>query len=159
MSLLSGMDHDVERQLFLAFKGLKSVKLLKFSKFKIKTKNTNLHANRTDERPFRVVALLVARQVVLAFERGVANIANKPTLQVVPNQMLLEQFPLRVGHLALGTQEQRAAVQCGSYLDLTRFRSWLALLWGLFLLFLFLLVAGGTVGRGAVYRTGTGGGS
>lgn len=107
------------------------------------------------------MALFVACQVVLSFERGVANIANESSFQVVSDQMLLQELPLRVGHLALGTQEQRAAVQSRAHLNLSRLWAGFALLRWLLLLFLFLLFrpAGAVGGGGSIDRSGAGGGA
>lgn len=106
------------------------------------------------------MALLVACQVVLSFERGVADVTNEPTFQVVPDQVLLQQFPLRVGHLTLGTQEQRTTVQRRSDLDFSRLGAGLSLLrWLLLLLLLFLFGSTGGAGGcgGSIDRAGTGG--
>lgn len=85
------------------------------------------------------MTLFVAGQVVLTFERGVAYVANESAFQVVSDEVLFQQFPLRVGHLAFGTEEQGTAVQSRSDLDFSRFGTWLPLLRWLLLLFLLLL--------------------
>lgn len=63
VSLLPGMDDKVQRQLLLPLE--------------------RLQADRADERPLRIVALLVAGQVILALQRCVANVADESPLQVV----------------------------------------------------------------------------
>uniref|UniRef100_A0A182QWZ3 Secreted protein n=1 Tax=Anopheles farauti TaxID=69004 RepID=A0A182QWZ3_9DIPT len=95
------------------------------------------------ERTFRVVALLVARQVILALEGRIADVADKPALEVVPDQVLLEQLPLRVRHLTLGTKKQQATVQgalppvlppdswAESRWNLPRIGAWLWLKWAM----------------------------
>lgn len=105
------------------------------------------------------MALFVACQVILSFERGVANIANESAFQVVPYQMLFQELPFRVGHLAFGTQEQWTSIQCRADLDFSRFRAGFSLFWWLLFLLLFLLfgAAGAVGGGGSVDRSGTGG--
>lgn len=56
--------------------------------------------------PIRNVRQLVARQMVLAFQRRITNIANESSLNGMRNDVLFDQTPIRIGHLAF-----RAAVQ------------------------------------------------
>lgn len=91
VSLLSRVDHKVQRQLLLPLE--------------------RLHADRADERTVGVVTLLVPRQVVLALQGCVTNVADKPPLQVVSHQMLFQESPFRIRHLTLGATEQRTSVQ------------------------------------------------
>lgn len=111
VSLFAGMNHKVQRQLLLSLE--------------------RLHANCTDKRSLRVVALLVPRQVVLAFQGSIADVADEPPLQVVSDQVLFQETPLRIGHLALGAAEQGTSVESGRQPNLTGLWPWLLLLWRL----------------------------
>lgn len=63
MPLLAGVYDEVQRELFLPLEGLQ--------------------ADGADVRPVRVVRLLVSRQVVLALQRRVANVADKPGMMIL----------------------------------------------------------------------------
>ena len=64
------------------------------------------------------MALLVAREVILALEAGTADVADEASLERVTEQMLLQELALRIGHVALWTAVERRAVQCGRQTDL-----------------------------------------
>lgn len=68
MSLLAGVYDEVQRELLLALEGLE--------------------ADGAHVRPLRVVRLLVPRQVVLAFQRRVADVADKPGVQSSHNILI-----------------------------------------------------------------------
>lgn len=57
MTLLAGVDDEVQTQLLLSFE--------------------RLHADGADVRPFRVVRLLVTRQMIFSLEGRVADITNE----------------------------------------------------------------------------------
>jgi len=117
VSLLARVNHKVQRELLLPLEGLV--------------------ADGADEGSLGVVALLVPREMVLTLEAGAANVADEAPLQFVADEVLLEQLLLSVRHVALGTAEERRAVQGGRQTDFAGLRPLLLFLWRplLFLLF------------------------
>lgn len=62
-------------------------------------------------RPIGYVGQLMPREVVLALQRRIANVTDEPPLDGVRYHVLLNQSPIRIGHLAFRTAVQRRAVQ------------------------------------------------
>uniref|UniRef100_A0A182LTI4 Nucleolar 27S pre-rRNA processing Urb2/Npa2 C-terminal domain-containing protein n=1 Tax=Anopheles culicifacies TaxID=139723 RepID=A0A182LTI4_9DIPT len=96
------------------------------------------------------------------YERRKENIGYKAryesTLKIVADQMLLEQFPLRVCHLTLGAQEQQTPVEGRPHLDFARFWTGFTLLRWFLLLLPLLLVGGRVSSRSGSSISGTSGG-
>lgn len=61
--------------------------------------------------PIRNVRQLVARQMVLALQSRIANIANESSFDGMRNDVLFDQTSIRICHLAFGAAVQRRSVQ------------------------------------------------
>lgn len=96
-----------------------------------------LHTDRAYERSVGIVSELVTLEMLLPLESRTAYIADEPPLDLVTDQMLLEQFFLRISHVALRTAEECRAVEGRDDADLTGFRL-LRLRWLLLVLLLAL---------------------
>lgn len=79
--LLTGVYYKVQRQLLLSLK--------------------SLQADGANVRSLRIVALFVAREVVFPFQAGAAYVADESSLQGVAQEVLLQQFSLRIRHVTL----------------------------------------------------------
>lgn len=91
VTLLTGVDDKVQRQLFLSFE--------------------RFQTNSADERSLWIVTLFVACEVIFALQCRITDVTDKATLQIVTDQMLFEEAALWIGHLTLGTAVQYAAVE------------------------------------------------
>lgn len=81
------------------------------------------------------VRQFVACEMILPLQRGITDIAHEAPLDGMRNDVLLDQAPLRVRHLALGAAEQGRPIQGLRFPYLTRFRArFLLLRWFAFLL-------------------------
>lgn len=106
-------------------------------------------------RTIRNVRQLVPGQVILALQRCIADVADETPFNRVRDDVLLDQRPVRIRHLALGTTEERGPVQRLRLPDLAWLRSRLLLAHcshlGCLLRLFLLLLAGG---RGRGHLTG-----
>lgn len=91
-------------------------------------------------RPIGYVGELVSGQVILALQRRITNVTDEPSLHGMRDDVLLDETPVRIGHLALRAAVKRRAVQRLRLPDLAWLGARLLLLWW-FLLF-GLLAAG-----------------
>lgn len=81
-----------------------------------------------DVRTIRNVGQFVSGQMVFALQSGIADVAHEPSLHGMRDDVLFDQGPVGIRHLAFGTTEERGSVQSLRLPDLTGFRSGLLFL-------------------------------